>query len=45
MRRKMLALVRVRHILRAAGRNLCGFDLDYLRRYLLGEVACLQLAS
>jgi len=31
--------------LRAAGRNLGGFDLEYLRRYLLGEVACLQLAS
>ena len=30
---------------RAAGRNLRGFSLDYLRRYLLGELECLALAS
>lgn len=30
---------------RAAGRNLRDFDLDYLRRYLLGELRCLALAS
>ena len=30
---------------RAAGRNLRGFDLNYLRRYLQGEQSCLKLAS
>jgi hypothetical protein len=29
---------------RATGRNLRDFDLDYLQRYLLGEMACLELA-
>src|SRR5262249_10653819 len=31
--------------LRAAGRNLKSFDIDYLRRYLLGERQCVKLAS
>ncbi|MBM4073158.1 MAG: hypothetical protein FJ271_30185 [Planctomycetes bacterium] len=30
---------------RAAGRNLRDFDLEYLRRHLLGEMRCLALAS
>jgi hypothetical protein len=30
---------------RAAGRNLAGFDLAYLRRYLRGELQCARLAS
>lgn len=30
---------------RATGRNLRDFDLDYLRRYLRGELACIAVAS